>query len=74
MCFRRFVCSNRNRFAQVRELLSNNSLFGGQLYEYKSLALRSRDLIFITRQFTARADLFLLQPVILRYIRGALNV
>ena len=25
------VFSNRNRVAQVRELLSNNSLFGGQL-------------------------------------------
>ena len=29
----------------MRELLSINSLFVGQLYEYKSLALRSRDLI-----------------------------
>ena len=25
------VCLNRNRSALVRELLSNNSLFGGQL-------------------------------------------
>ena len=40
------VCSNRNRSALVRELLSNNSLFVGQLYEDKSLALRARDLIF----------------------------
>ena len=30
----------------MRELLSNNSLFGGQLYEDKSLALRAGDLIF----------------------------
>ena len=40
------VCKNRNRSAPVRELLSNNSLFVGQLYEDKSLALRARDLIF----------------------------
>ena len=40
----------------MRELLSNNSLFVGQLYEDKSLALRARDLIFFT---TAGADLFL---------------
>ena len=32
----------------MRELLSNNSLFVGQLLEDKSLALRSRDLIFFT--------------------------
>ena len=31
--------SNRNRSALVRELLCNNSLFVGQLYEDKSLAL-----------------------------------
>ena len=42
------VCSNRNRSALVRELLSNNSLFVGQLFEDKSLVLRSRDLIFFT--------------------------
>ena len=42
------VCSNRNRSALVRELLSNNSLFVGQLYDDKSLALRARDLIFFT--------------------------
>ena len=42
------VCSNRNRSALVRELLSNNSLFIGQLYEDKSLALHARDLIFFT--------------------------
>ena len=29
----------------MRELLSNNSLFVGQLYEDNSLALRARDLI-----------------------------
>ena len=38
------VCYNRKRSA----LLSNNSLFVGQLYEDKSLALRARDLIFFT--------------------------
>ena len=58
------VSSNRNRSALVRELLCNNSLFVGQLYEDKSLALRARDFIFFTtdlqtQQFTARADLFL---------------
>ena len=42
------VCKNRNRSAPVCELLSNNSLFVGQLYEDKSLALRARDLIFST--------------------------
>ena len=60
------VCSNRNRSALVRELLSNNSLFVGQLYEDKSLARASDSISFITdlqtvitQQFTARADLFL---------------
>ena len=42
------VCKNRNRSAPVGELLSNNSLFVGQLYEDKSLALRTCDLIFFT--------------------------
>ena len=42
------VCKNRNRSAQVRELLSNNSLCVGQLYEDKPLALRVIDLIFFT--------------------------
>ena len=42
------VCSNQNRSAPVRELLTNNSLFVGQLYEDKSLALRACDLIFTT--------------------------
>ena len=52
----------------MRELLCNNSLFVGQLYEDKSLALRARDLIFFTTdlqtmnyytKISARADLFL---------------
>ena len=48
----------------MRELLSNNSLFVGQLYEDKSLALRARDLIFFTTDlqtvnYNAGADLFL---------------
>ena len=42
------VCSNRKRSSLVRELLSNNSLFVGLLYEDKSLALRARDLIYIS--------------------------
>ena len=42
------VCSNRNRSALVHELLSNNSLFVGQLYQDKSLALHARDLTFFT--------------------------
>ena len=42
------VSSNRNRSALARELFCNNSLFVGQLYEDKSLALRARDLIFFT--------------------------
>ena len=41
-------CMRCNRSAPARELLSNNSLFVGQLYEDKSLALRARDLIFFT--------------------------
>ena len=32
----------------MRELLSNDSLFVCQLYEDKSLALHTRDLIFFT--------------------------
>ena len=32
----------------MRELLCNNSLFVGQLYEDKLLRLRARDLIFFT--------------------------
>ena len=32
----------------MRELLSNNSLFVGQLHEDKSLELRARELIFFT--------------------------
>ena len=43
------------RSTQACELLNNNSLFVGQLKEYKSLVLR------ITQHFTARADLFLSQ-------------
>ena len=42
------VCYNRNRSAPVHEMLSNNSLFVGQLYEDKSLALGACDLIFFT--------------------------
>ena len=42
------VCKNLNRSALLHELLSNNSLFVGQLYKDKSLALRARDLIFFT--------------------------
>ena len=42
------VCKNRNRSAVVRELLNNNSLFVGQLYEDKSLVLCAHDLIFFT--------------------------
>ena len=49
MCFFLFiVCWNRNGSAPVREMLSYNSLFRGQLYEDKSLALRAHDLIFFT--------------------------
>ena len=42
------VCKNQIRSAQVRELLSNTSLFVGQLYEHKSVALHACDLIFFT--------------------------
>ena len=52
----------------MRELLSNNSLFVGQLCEDKSLVLRARDLISFTTDIQTvnllnnsrtRADLFL---------------
>ena len=47
--FSSFIVSlNRNRSALVRELLCNNSLFVGQLFEDKSLALRAHDLLFFT--------------------------
>ena len=42
------VCKIRNRSAPMHELLSNDSLFVGQLYKDKALALRARDLIFFT--------------------------
>ena len=42
------VCSNRNRSALVCDLLSYSSLFVGQLYEDKSLALHACDLIIFT--------------------------
>ena len=42
------VSSNQNRSALVRELLCNDSLFVGELYEDKSLARSARDLIFFT--------------------------
>ena len=63
------VCSNRNRSAFLRDLLSNNSLI--HCKKILSLALRARDIIFLTtdlqtvnyysQQFTAtcKADLFL---------------
>ena len=50
-------CSNQNRSALVRDLLSNNSLFVGQLYKDSSLQLTSKQRITI-QQITARADLF----------------
>ena len=37
------VCSNRNRSALVRDLLSYNPMLIGQLYEDTSLALPIRD-------------------------------
>ena len=61
------MCQNRNRSAPVCELLSNNSLFVGQLYEDKSLTLRACDLSFFKTDLQtvnyyttihARADLF----------------
>ena len=40
------VLEDPNRSSLVRELLSNNSLFVGQLYEDKPLALHIQDFIF----------------------------
>ena len=48
MCFRLFCV--RIEIDQL-ELLSNDSLFVGQSYEDKSLALRAHDLIFNTTDF-----------------------
>ena len=49
MYFRCLLCVRiKNRSAPVHELLSHNSLFVGQLYEDKSLALRASGLIFFT--------------------------
>ena len=45
------VCYNRNRSALMRELLSNNALFVGQLYEDKSVGLCAQDLILSTTDF-----------------------
>ena len=42
------VCSNRNKSALVRELVSNKSLNNSSLYEDKSLVLRAHDWIFFT--------------------------
>ena len=42
------VCLNRNRSALVSDLLSNNSLFVGQLSIVKSLLLHTHDMIFFT--------------------------
>ena len=42
------MCWNGNRSAGVFELLSNNSLFVGQLYKDKSLVLHTGDLILFT--------------------------
>ena len=53
------VCKNRKRSALVRELLSNNSLFVGQLLADKSLALRARGLI----SFTTYLNNSLLEPI-----------
>ena len=48
MCFRRLLCVRIEIDQFSSELLSNSSLFVGQLYEDKSLALCARDLIFFT--------------------------
>ena len=45
MCFRLLLCVRIETDQLQRELLSNISLFVGQLYENKSLALRARDLM-----------------------------
>ena len=47
-CLSFTVCSNQNRSALVRDLLSNNSLFVGLLHADKSLVLLACDLIIFT--------------------------
>ena len=44
MCYRHLLCVR----IEIDQLLANNSLFVGKLYEDKSIALRARDLIFFT--------------------------
>ena len=51
LCFMNYFCHKQLReigSCSSSELLSNNSLFVGQLKADKSLALRARDLIFFT--------------------------
>ena len=48
MLFLHLLCVRIQIDQLVRELLSNISLFVGQLCKVKSLALRARDLIFFT--------------------------
>ena len=44
MCFRRLLCVR----IEIDQLLCNDSLLVGQLYDDKSLTLSARDLISIT--------------------------
>ena len=46
MCFRRLLCVR----IKIDQLLSNNSMFVGLLYEDKPFALRALDLIFFTTE------------------------
>ena len=58
MCFRCLVCVR----IEIDQLQCNSSLFVGQLYEDKSLALRALDLVFFTTDLQIvnyYSDLFL---------------
>ena len=54
------VCSNQNRSVLVCEMMSNNFLFVGQLYEDKSLTLQACDLIFILYNWPPNSKFLLL--------------
>ena len=55
MCFRLLLCVRIeiDQLWIVCELFSDNPLFVGKLYEYKSLALRNLGLMFFTTDLQA---------------------
>ena len=66
MCFRRLVCVR----IEIDQLLSNNSLFVGQLYENKSLGLHIHDLIYFTTDLETFLNNSLLELIFFLNISG----